>query len=212
MDDDGIFWGERPIETLAANRLHRAVYPKAAALATWAFISSLTRQTAQEISHYLGFEKQNEPSWENITFEALKRQQQTHQPSQPTLEESKNSGAFARAPSSNGNIARRLPPGTRPLGMTDSLENWLGTDPAIDPKILMALLDASHTFSKNWQPVRRGIPRGSIRVDGLVELQGKSAILTADVVGWWDPKQRKFVSIDTGLRNLVQTKQRPARG
>jgi hypothetical protein len=32
------------------------------------------------------------------------------------------------------------------------------------------------------------------------------------VLGWYDPKQKNYMAVQTGLKHLIQLKQRPAAG
>ena len=42
VDWDGLFWGDRSIDSMAAHKLNSVVYPKAVALATWTFLNVLS--------------------------------------------------------------------------------------------------------------------------------------------------------------------------
>ncbi|KAG5996952.1 hypothetical protein E4U43_002766 [Claviceps pusilla] len=112
---------------------------------------------------------------------------------------------------SEGSTARpaSLPASTDP---GDILRSTFGSDSQLDPRVQDALHDAAMTFSKNWQPVKQPPSRGCIRVDGLLELQGKNALMAVYVLAWYDPKQKMFMDIQTGLKHLIQLKQRPAAG
>lgn len=68
-------------------------------------------------------------------------------------------------------------------------------------------------LAQKWRPMRDLPPRGAIRVSGLVELEGPRAYAVIDVVGWWNPKTRKFdsPSMFMGLRRLQMKHQGPMR-
>ncbi|GAB0134059.1 hypothetical protein EsDP_00002445 [Epichloe bromicola] len=200
IDDDGIFWGDRPIDSLAASHLDMAIYPKAVALTVWTFVNSLCRQTAQDVAKALGLstEPPQDTSWQTV---AINRMREQGGLGTPEKQAAKASGR-AEKPTN-------IPV---PTSTVDLFGSPFGNDSQLDPRIQGALHDASMTFSKNWQPVKQPPSRGCIRVDGLVELQGKNALMAVYVVGWYDPKQKTYMAIQTGLKHLVHLKQRPASG
>ncbi|QLI64076.1 uncharacterized protein G6M90_00g025190 [Metarhizium brunneum] len=201
IDDEGIFWGDRPIDSVAASHVNMAIYPKAVALTVWTFVNSLCRQTAQDVAKALGFntEPPQDTSWQTVAINRMKEQ-----------------GALG----SGGKHAVKVPSTTDkpanfpfPTANGDLFGPSIGSDNTqLDPRIQGALHAASMTFTKNWQPVKQPPSRGCIRVDGLVELQGKNAVMAVYVLGWYDPKQKNYMAIQTGLKHLIQLKQRPAAG
>ncbi|KHN95989.1 uncharacterized protein MAM_06094 [Metarhizium album ARSEF 1941] len=201
IDDDGIFWGDRPIDPVAAGHLNMAIYPKAVALTVWTFVNSLCKQAAQDVAKALGFntEPPQDTSWQTVAMDRMKEQ-----------------GTIG----SGGKQAVKVPvPTDKPVNIPvpaangDVLGPSAGSDSnQLDPRIQGALHAASMTFAKNWQSVKQPPNRGCIRVDGLVELQGKNAVMVVYVFGWYDPKQKNYMAIQTGLKHLVQLKQRPAAG
>ncbi|KAK1254843.1 hypothetical protein MKX08_008838 [Trichoderma sp. CBMAI-0020] len=199
IDDDGIFWGDRPMDSLAANHLNTAIYPKAVALSAWAFIDSLTRQTAQDIAKALGFNTPPPPeaTWQAAILNRIKEQSELGTAGKQTV----------RVPGQPDKANFPLH-----TGMSEIPGTPFSGVSQVDPRIQAALQAATVTFTKNWQPARQPPSRGCIKVDGLVELQGKSAVMAVYVLGWYDPKQRKFMGVQTGLKHLLQLKQRPGGG
>lgn len=106
----------------------------------------------------------------------------------------------------------KSPHSPAPSTQSDIIGTLFGGDTQLDPRIQAALQAASLTFARNWKPTKSPPNRGCIRVDGVVELRGKSACMAVYVLGWYDPKLRKYMGIQTGLKHLVQLKQRPAPG
>ncbi|KAM5355346.1 hypothetical protein ACJ41O_001992 [Fusarium nematophilum] len=200
IDDDGIFWGDRPIDSTAANHLAKVLYPKAAALTFWTFTSFLAKQTAQDLAKALGFSDPNppEPIWQPVNLDRFRGQ--------------------GGIPSQGNETVRvvgqseRPAHGTLPTGNGDIIGTLFGSETQLHPRIQAALQAASLTFARNWRPTKSSLTRGCIRVDGVVELKGKTACMAVYVLGWYDPKLRKFMGIQTGLKHLVQLKQRPAPG
>ncbi|RFU77624.1 hypothetical protein TARUN_4617 [Trichoderma arundinaceum] len=199
IDDDGIFWGDRPMDSLAANHLNTAIYPKAVALSVWTFINSLARQTAQDIAKALGFNTPPPPeaTWQAAILNRIKEQGELGTTGKQTVK------VPGQPEKSNFPVHTGISeiPGTPFSGVSQ-----------VDPRIQAALQAATVTFTRNWQPAKQPPSRGCIRVDGLVELQGKSAVMAVYVLGWYDPKQRKYMGVQTGLKHLIQLKQRPAGG
>lgn len=185
------------MDSMVASHLNMALYPKAVALTVWTFFNFLAKQTAQDIVKALGF---NSDPPDNNAWQAA------------AINHMKEQGAFG----SPGKQAVKAP--SQPdkpqfpiqIGNGDLFGAPPGGESQVDPRIQAALKAASLTFAKTWQPARQHPTRGCIRVDGLVELQGNAAVLAIYVVGWYDPKQAKFMGIQTGLKHLLQRKQRPA--
>ncbi|KAK2594265.1 hypothetical protein QQS21_008044 [Conoideocrella luteorostrata] len=201
IDDDGIFWGDRPIDSLAASHLNLVIYPKAVALTVWTFVNSLCRQSAQDLAKALGFntEPPQDTSWQTVAINRMKEQGGLGTPGKQAVKVSGHDDKPTNSPFPSSSVGIL----GSPLG---------GNETQLDPRIQGALHDASMTFSKNWQPVKQPPNRGCIRVDGLVELQGKNALMAVYVLGWYDPKQKTYMAIQTGLKHLIQLKQKPAAG
>jgi len=201
IDEEGIFWGDRPIDSTAANHLAKVLYPKAVALTCWTFISFLAKQGFQDFTRALGF---SDPVPPEPTFHP------------GPLERFKGQGGFPAGPRNQTvrvvGQSERPPHGSFPTGNGDIIGTLFGSETQFDPRIQAAIQAASLTFARNWKPTKTSPNRGCIRVDGVVELKGKTACMAVYVLGWYDPKLRKFMGIQTGLKHLVQLKQRPAPG
>ncbi|KAG5977149.1 hypothetical protein E4U55_007021 [Claviceps digitariae] len=200
ISSDGIFWGEREIDSLAASRLDTVIYPKAVALSIWTFVSSLCRQTTRDVAKALGFstEPSEDTSWQTVTVNRM-REQAGFGP--PVKQAAKVPGTSIEKPAAN------LPASTNP---DDVLNPTLDNDDELDPRLLEAMQDATAVFNKNWQPAKQPVSRGCVRVDGLVELQGKNAIMAVYILAWYDPRQKTFMGFQTFLKHLVHIKQKPA--
>ncbi|GAO15706.1 hypothetical protein UVI_02018810 [Ustilaginoidea virens] len=191
IDDDGIYWGDRPIDSLAAGRLNMVLYPKAVALSVWTFVKSLCRETYQGLAEAVGShtEPPQESSWQTITANRIVKAQWPK---------------AAKAP----NSAEK--PSDLPVSASfgDVVGPYIGADSQLDPRLKGALRDAFSTFTKNWKPLKEPPGRGCVRVDGLVELQGTVRVMGVYVVGWYDPKRKAFVSIQTGLKHVLPLQKR----
>ncbi|KAH6990939.1 hypothetical protein BKA56DRAFT_573445 [Ilyonectria sp. MPI-CAGE-AT-0026] len=201
VDEEGLFWGDRPIDSTAAGHLDKAIYPKAVALTTWTFVNFLFKQTMQDIAKVLGLNNPNppEPTWQSVTIDRLNGQ----------------GNGFGSSGKQTVRIlgqSERPAQGQFPTGSGDIIGTLFGGETQLDPRVQAAIQAASLTFARNWKPTKSPPTRGCIRVDGVVELRGKTACMAVYVLGWYDPKLRKFMGIQTGLKHLVQIKQRPAPG
>lgn len=69
------------------------------------------------------------------------------------------------------------------------------------------------TFRQTWRPIRDLPPRGAIHISGMVEVSTPRAMITVDVVAWWDPKEERFDMKTTvfRLRSLRYKTQSPRR-
>lgn len=177
-----------------------AIYPKAVALTVWTFVNSLCRQTAQDLAKALGFstEPPQDTTWQTVFMNRMKEQETIG-----------TQGKQAARVTGSGDKPPNFP---LPTANGDLFGPPFGSDSQLDSRIQGALHAAAMTFTKNWQPVKQPPNRGCIRVDGLVELQGKNAVMAVYVLGWYDPKQKNYMAIQTGLKHLIQLKQRPAAG
>lgn len=59
------------------------------------------------------------------------------------------------------------------------------------------------TFFRKFQPARPLPPRGSVYVSGFVKLAGPDAMVTLEVMAYWDPAEKKWWSpVDVKLRQV----------
>lgn len=95
------------------------------------------------------------------------------------------------------------------------LKRPMGTDSspsAASEGVLLAFQAASLTLAKNWKHSQQPVSRGCIRVDGLVEIQGRSAIMVLYVLGWYDPQTSRYINVQTKIKHVVSMKQMPLGG
>ncbi|KAF4125018.1 hypothetical protein GMORB2_3857 [Geosmithia morbida] len=228
VDYDGLFWGDRSIETVAANQIDAIMYPKAVAMAVWTFWDVLLKRSKDDISRALGLSGTQEPetSWQSVIINRGKEQQQQQQSpaagtvlNPPSAAPSSNDNPQAKAsqpgsiqgPPDFANLFRRLGGGG---AGGEGGERGDGAAPAspMSQSVMFAFQAASLVLAKNWKRTEHHVSKGCIRVDGMVELQGRSAFMVVYVLGWYDPKTDKFMKVETKLKHLVQTKQKPLGG
>ena len=217
VDWDGLFWGDRSIDTVAAHQLNAIMYPKAVALATWTFVNVLAQRTQENITKALGLgeSEQQETSWQSVILERGK----DHKPgvfgtgnSTPPQIMHPPSPAGHASPSTNPSSPAQLPVTGAGQDLLGFLKRPMNTESAPSPSVLMAFQAASLTLAKNWKPTQPAINRGCIRVDGLVEIQGSSSIMVLYVLGWYDPQMNKYVNVQTKLKHVVKLRQTPLGG
>ncbi|WXC54894.1 hypothetical protein SNK03_000869 [Fusarium graminearum] len=196
IDEDGIFWGDRPIDSLAANFLAKALYPKALAMGCWTFISFLSKQVAQDIAKSIGLSEPDAPesAWQHVPVNSLPGTMPQQTPRVVVKHDAKAHPAH-------------LPP-----GFNEILGAAFGPDAKLDPRLQAASLAGAFAFLRYWKPTKTLPSRGCIKVDGIVELKGKTAVMAVLVAGYYDPKTRQYVAVQTRLKHLMQLRQRPAPG
>ncbi|KAH7256405.1 hypothetical protein BKA59DRAFT_72115 [Fusarium tricinctum] len=197
IDEDGVFWGDRPIDSIAASFLAKALYPKALAMGCWTFVSYLTKQVAQDIAKSVGLSEPDPPEsgWQHVPVSGLPGTMPQPIPRTATQHDAKT----------------RLPTPLPPV-FNDILGAAFGPEAKLDPRLQAASLAGAFAFLRHWKPTRSLPSRGCIRVDGIVELKGKTAVMAVLVAGYYDPKTRQYVAVQTRLKHLMQLKQRPAPG
>ncbi|KAF4995873.1 hypothetical protein FGRMN_4830 [Fusarium graminum] len=196
IDEEGIFWGDRPIDSIAASFLAKALYPKALAMGCWTFVSFLTKQVAQDIGKSIGLgEDPAESAWQHVPVSNLPG----------TMPHPVTRAVSQNEPKSH--IPTPLPP-----VFNDILGAAFGPEAKLDPRLQAAGIAGTFAFLRHWKPTRTLPSRGCVRVDGIVELKGKTAVMAVLVAGYYDPKTRQYVAVQTRLKHLMQLKQRPAPG
>jgi hypothetical protein len=219
VDWDGLFWGDRSIDSVFAHQLNAILYPKAVALATWAFVSVLAQRTQANITKALGLgeSKQQETSWQSVILERGKE----HKPgvfgsgsSTPPQIMRPSSPAGQASPSTSPASSVQLPVTGAAQGqdLLGFVKRPVNTESAPSLSVLMALQAATLTLAQNWTPTQPAINSGCIRVDGLVELLGSSTVVAVYVVGWFDPQTKKYVNVQTRIKHAMPLKQTPLGG
>ncbi|KAF4953420.1 hypothetical protein FGADI_6058 [Fusarium gaditjirri] len=196
IDEEGIFWGDRPIDSIAASFLAKALYPKALAMGCWTFVSFLTKQVALDISKAIGLSEPDPP--ESGWHVPVGNLPGIIPPPAATR------AAVQHDPKAN---AAHLPP-----VFNEIISAAFGPDAKLDPRLQAASMAGALAFLRHWKPTKSLPSRGCIRVDGIVELKGKTAIMAVLVAGYYDPKTRQYVAVQTMLKHLMQLRQRPAPG
>lgn len=215
---------------MAANQLDAILYPKAVAMAVFTFWDVLLKKSRDDLARRLGLSSHQEPetTWQSMMMSRGKDQPPPSNPFSPVAGRQQQAGSLLgdgssqqqQAKSSSSSQAGSIQGGPPDFtGLFKKLGGGTGGEgEAAEPSgvmsqsVMMAFQAASLTLARNWKRSEQHVGRGCIRVDGLVELQGRSAFMVVYVLGWFDPKANKFVNVETKLKHLVQTKQRPMGG
>ncbi len=155
------------------------------AKAAWAFVSVLGKNLASETAVFLGIAEpaRRPPTWGPVVLNRV--------PDQETV--------------GPGSTNRELQDLKKTLQPGAPLSN------VMPPSLEHASAAAMVTLAKSWKPARQGPSPGCIKVDGLIQLTGKKAYMSVYVFAWFDPKQKKFVDIQTQLKHLLPFQQYPAK-
>ncbi|KAJ4137431.1 hypothetical protein NW768_003018 [Fusarium equiseti] len=196
IDEEGIFWGDRPIDSTAASTLAKALYPKALAMGCWTFVSFLAKQIAQDVGKGVGLIESDPPesAWQHVPVGSLPGTMPQQTPRVVVKHDPKTQTS------------------TLPPALNEILGAAFGPDAKLDPRLQAASLAGAFAFLRYWKPTRTSPSRGCIKVDGIVELKGKTAVMAVLVAGYYDPKTRQYVAVQTRLKHLMQLRQRPAPG
>ncbi|KEY68455.1 hypothetical protein S7711_01229 [Stachybotrys chartarum IBT 7711] len=199
--DEGISWTSVPVDTMVARQLKDAVYPKAAVLGAWAFLTSIASSTAQQVTDAFKTKGAEAPdvTWQSVAINKMKER--------------------GDLPAPGAEVKTQVPPPMMKLPNpreqtpnSHAVSNpFTGDRLEISDRMDGALRAAVSTFAKNWK--NQAVPaRGCFQLDGFVEIQGKKAIMKIHTTAWYDPQIRKFVTIDVQVRHILPLAQRPARG
>ncbi|KAK7223593.1 hypothetical protein V2G26_011596 [Clonostachys chloroleuca] len=212
VDWDGLFWGDRPIDTSAALQLDAIMYPKAVAMSAWSFWNVLFQRTKVDISKALGLETEPPaPTWQSVMLERSREAERSKgNPSIPGPDSRPTHVTPPSQPPPNGKTAQDNS-SQFPVDFAGLFRKPEG-EVRLSPSLQHALHAASLTLAKHRKPIQPQPTRGCVRVDGLVELLGPSAVMTVAVVGWFDPQQKRFVSTSTEVKHVIRLKQRPLGG
>ncbi|KJZ76991.1 hypothetical protein HIM_03312 [Hirsutella minnesotensis 3608] len=189
LGDEGIYWGDRLIDERSAVLMRVALWPKAVALGAWTFINSLTKQLAQDFVGKLR-PKSSAPAPAPDTvppsglLAELQRQQTTGTSTDDTgkLLEGSNAPNAAEAKAPVRGFFKQ------------------------HPRLNAAANEGVQVFAKQWIPGKSFNFRGIVRVKGVVEIQGKSALVVLNVTSIFDPQLNRYTDIRLRVQRIVHYK------
>lgn len=84
--------------------------------------------------------------------------------------------------------------------------------PPVSHDLPIALHVFRHSLAKAWNPKKPELPRGTVLIQGLVEVKGARGRILFDVESAYDPRQGKFMQVNAGVRGVKKWKQSPRGG
>lgn len=183
------------------NYMKSILYPKAVVMAMWAFYTTLI---PEGFSRVFSSQKESDgPSWQGSILTRGKLEDrpipQTGAPlfTPPKQNSGQNPGAFSGM--STDKPPYKVDPKGQLVSVDGSLKGTIGA----------AVFNAYRSHLKKVEPA---VNRGSIQVDGMIELKGKGGLLTVMAVGWYDPKLKKFTHAKVVTKSFKPYNQRPMGG
>ncbi|KAF2772083.1 hypothetical protein EJ03DRAFT_267283 [Teratosphaeria nubilosa] len=225
LGDGFIAWSRQRISQEQQFRVTRALWPKSVFNGVWASTKALAGINFRRIKQALGWGGKDPLSVEERYRQAvdvMERQKaakegrplgktQTHDgtsDSSPALPPSTTASSSSQAPAPS---TSKLPFGLSvPLPSKDLISpssSWIAND------IPIAMTIFSQTLAKGWNmPKDAEPPRGTFKVDGLVEVKGARGRMLFDVTSAYDPRQGKFVKVTAAVRAFKKWEQSPRGG
>lgn len=202
ITDEYIAWAQQPVDSLTVLRQRQALWPTALAASTWTFTKIMLQDHIKRIAGALGIDTTPPPSFEQIIA-------QHHQHMRNPIP----SKAGGQSP---------FPPGIEPsksdskdkTGLQDEdgeMNQATKTMMNLQSHFVRPMMAFRAKFMQTYKPVRDFMPRGSILVTGLVEVDAPKAWLVFDVKAAWNPKESEFDanSMHVQLRRFQMKKQGP---
>lgn len=220
IGDDFVAWSQQKVSAEQHWRLMRALWPATTFNALYATTKVLAGIQYRRAKQALGFEGKDPFSPEErfrTAMEMLEKQQQAKERKAlgGTQTDPHGGAGPMVTPSSTApaspDSSKPSPPVTAVPYVPFSLP--MPPSDAIDTTDLpIALHVFRSTMSKTWNPKKSEPPRGSFVVQGLVEVKGTRGRFIFDVQSCYDPAQRKFVSVNAGVRGYKRWNQAPKGG
>ncbi|TDZ39953.1 hypothetical protein CTRI78_v010402 [Colletotrichum trifolii] len=213
LEDDGLYWSNQPVDSLAVDRLRKILWPEAMTLSTWAFVSALARQHLADLSRMLGFEtsqvalafppvgvrkEQSQKTEGPLT--SADRQTTNGTPAHDASNVSKTADARqSEAPESGGttNFVRET-----------AVASVMGMRKVTD----VPMYEFRKKLAQTWRPTKGQPPSGCVLVSGFVEIEMPRGYVLVDVWGHWNPKTELFENDSSHMiiRRMQLKKQAPA--
>ncbi|KAM3086108.1 hypothetical protein ACMFMG_000248 [Clarireedia jacksonii] len=205
IGDDSISWATMPVDSSTVFKVRHVLWPSALMTASWSFVKVLAAEELRNIAGLFGIEMQRPPLPLTI-HQVVARHDQVL----------KN-----RLPSKNG-TQQPLGDNKKPIiggAVSDKSNTAGGGSEAVTPGSLppfhahfvRAIMAFKIKMGEKWRPAPSYAPRGSIIVQGFVEMDAPRAWIVCDVQAAWDPKTKAFDprSLFIKLRRVQMKKQIP---
>ncbi|KAF9699330.1 hypothetical protein EKO04_002582 [Ascochyta lentis] len=196
----------RPVEPDHHHRLTKLLNPTAAAGAVYQDTKRKVGRSWNDLAVYMGWAEKTEPN----AFQQMV--QQISNPSSPSSPAAPPATAAPPAPFGTSLPAAPQQSATQSSAPPAGPEKEVGFA-LPDPKTLTLDLGRfRQDFQKAHKGNVRGPPRGVFAVFALVEVYGSKARVTLNVVGLYDPKVGRYVSLGANIWNQVPHRQTPKGG
>lgn len=219
-EPEGLTLTTKPVNTLAAGRLSHILWPSTLGLSSWTFATELFKQNLHSTAKYFGLDSMLRDSLDGSTsnragrvpsgsgFGAASGNSQPLAKSQPEAHGAKDQDAQASsdAQATSGSESISEAPTMSPTSSTTS-PKASGPDAetarsTIAKDVYGVRQMSEHTkgpreammktFMRNFRPARPLPPRGSVYFTGLVQISNQEAVVTLEVVAYWDPAEKKW--------------------
>ncbi|KAK5149661.1 hypothetical protein LTR04_006990 [Oleoguttula sp. CCFEE 6159] len=219
IGEDYMAWVTKPVSQEQVFRVNRALWPTAAFNSVYASSRVLFKMHFQRVKEMLGFS--TKPDLSSPQGQLQQHLQILHQQQQKQQATSKTQTEPGGAPGARTSTETTSQPDVKTPG-SKAAPTAADAKPSIGvPRIPMPFGGAdvpiafhvfASTLARNWMPKNMEAPRGSIIVQGLVEVHGSRARCTMDVKAAYDPKTDKYVIVTAGVRRLKRHSQAPRGG
>lgn len=217
IGDGFVAWSTQKVDAEKQWRTQRALVPNAAAQGIWAASKVMAGIQWRRVKQYMGWEEVNPMSVEErfrLAIEMAQREDDSSGRSKQTSlgTPAATPGAIASPTTTNpttpakGKLPWHLPNVKPPFPDSSTVTSSSSLDFPIARHVF------SSTLSKLWNPKKLEAPRGTLVVEGIVEINGGTGKVIFDVSGFYDPRANKFVNISAGIRKVKQRRQRPRGG
>ncbi|KAI9840249.1 MAG: hypothetical protein M1837_001832 [Sclerophora amabilis] len=214
INDAGFAWTTRTVTLQNYARLRRTLFPRSISYSFLAFFNVLWSSQVDSFKKIWGSKSSNGHDISTIIGDPEDMKQGN--PKQRQLQQDVN--AF-----SDHSSSARDPPGSNSRGYSPqanfpNIQSLTSKNGALTPnpplpqssgQLNSAIGAFKQTFASTWSPLHFDIPRGSILVSGLVEINGSRAMSSVDVTAAYNPKTRQWAAVSIRLRSFREKTQKP---
>jgi hypothetical protein len=205
-----------PVDSSIVFKIRQALWPSALAKAFWSFTKVMISDDARRVARMLGLQADDTPP---TIEQLLARHQQmirgsqtndgSPKPKQPQLlGDAQTQKAIVTVADNQGLVGK--PPLQEDLDANPG-KNGIS---AVYAHFFRGIMAFKMKLQQSWRPAPDYPPRGSIIVQGLVELDSPKAWLVFDVKAAWDPKTKSYDSrsMQVHLKRMQMKRQGPLGG
>ncbi|KAI0880045.1 uncharacterized protein GGS22DRAFT_100332 [Annulohypoxylon maeteangense] len=213
---------EEPIDTTTAIWIQRALWPYAVSVSLWSFSGALVKQNILHVARLFGYDPDPDSTPPSLQQTIEEVQQRLKKPASEPNTKASDPSSSAKAQEAGGPSSDSTSPGSSPppestaspgSGVSRPMPIISGVE-SNKPKSVKDIYGIEHTqdhvkgpwmefkkkFGQSWRPIQGLPPRGSIYVNGLIEITTPRAFITIDATAFWDPKTETFDTRTTNFR------------